>query len=95
VVAEVDLPAPRLSPFVDLLPVPPRHVVKAATRLTVRLQTVNHRFHRDLPPSRVWAYDGHVPGPTIEVDRGIEVELRSDRPGGRRRHPSSNMKTAT
>jgi len=72
----VDLPAPRLSPFVDLLAVPPRRVVKAPTRLTIRLQTVNHRFHRDLPPSRVWAYDGHVPGPTIEVDRGTEVELR-------------------
>jgi FtsP/CotA-like multicopper oxidase with cupredoxin domain len=59
-----------------LLPVPPRRVVKTPTRLTIRLQTVNHRFHRDLPPSRVWAYDGQIPGPTIEVDRGTEVEVR-------------------
>jgi len=72
----VDVLAPRLKPFVDLLPVPPRHVVKEPRRLTIRLQTVNHRFHRDLPPSRVWAYDGHVPGPTIEVDRGTELEVR-------------------
>jgi spore coat protein A len=56
--------------------VPPRRVIKAPTRLTVRLETVEHSFHRDLPPSRVWAYDGHVPGPTIEVDRGAEVEVR-------------------
>src|SRR6266853_4585483 len=76
VAAEVDLLAPRLSPFVDLLAVPPRRIVKEPRRLTIRLQTVNHRFHRDLPPSRVWAYDGHVPGPTIEVDRGTELEVR-------------------
>jgi spore coat protein A len=24
----------------------------------------------------VWAYDGHLPGPTIEVDRGIPVEVQ-------------------
>jgi o-aminophenol oxidase len=65
-----------LTPFVDLLRVPPRRVIKAPTRLTVRLETGTHRFHRDLPPSRVWAYDGHVPGPTIEVDRGIQVEAQ-------------------
>ncbi len=35
-----------------------------------------HRFHRDLAPSRVWAYDGRLPGPTIEVDRGIPVEVQ-------------------
>ena len=72
----MELPAPRLKPFVDLLPVPPRHIVKEPTRLTIRLQAVDHRFHRDLPPSRVWTYDGHVPGPTIEVDRGTELEVR-------------------
>ena len=72
----MDVTSPRLSPFVDLLRVPPRHVIKEPTRLTVRLETVTHQFHRDLPPSRVWAYDGHLPGPTIEVDRGTQVEVR-------------------
>ena len=51
-------------------------MIKEPTRLTVRLETVTHQFHRDLPPSRVWAYDGHLPGPTIEVDRGTQVEVR-------------------
>src|SRR5713101_3178260 len=69
-------PARPLSPFVDLLRVPPRRVITAPTRLTVRLETATHRFHRDLEPSRVWAYDGHVPGPTIEVDRGVPVEVQ-------------------
>ena len=70
------LPAGRPTPFVDLLSVPPRRVIKAPARLTVRLETATHRFHRDLPPSRVWAYDGHLPGPTFEVDRGTEVEVQ-------------------
>ncbi|HYT11895.1 MAG TPA: multicopper oxidase family protein [Candidatus Nitrosopolaris sp.] len=73
----VGQPAARpLTPFVDVLPLPPRRVIKEPARLAVRLQTANHRFHRDLPASRVWAYDGHLPGPTIEVDRGVRVEVQ-------------------
>src|SRR6266576_1423718 len=64
-----------LTPFVDLLRAPPRRVITEPTRLTVRLGVVTHQFHRDLPPSRVWAYDGHLPGPTVEVDRGTPVEV--------------------
>jgi spore coat protein A len=51
-------------------------VIKTPTRLKVRLETVTHSFHRDLGASRVWAYDGHLPGPTIEVDRGTDVEVQ-------------------
>jgi spore coat protein A len=71
-----DRPAHPLTPFVDPLAIPPRRVFTEPSRLTVRLQTATHRFHRDLPPSRVWAYDGHLPGPTIEVRRGVPLEVR-------------------
>jgi FtsP/CotA-like multicopper oxidase with cupredoxin domain len=64
-----------LTPFVDKLAVPPRRVVGERTRMTVRLEPAVHRFHRDLPPSRVWTYDGSVPGPTIDVRRGAELEV--------------------
>jgi o-aminophenol oxidase len=64
-----------LTPFVDELAVPLRRVVSESTRLVVRLETATHRFHRDLPPSRVWAYDGVLPGPTIEVRRGVPLEV--------------------
>nr|MDP9337098.1 multicopper oxidase domain-containing protein [Actinomycetota bacterium] len=64
-----------LTPFVDKLAVPPRRIVSEPTRLNVRLQTARHRFHRDLPPSRVWTYDGSLPGPTIEVQRGVGLEV--------------------
>ena len=67
-----------LTPFVDRLAVPPRRVFDARGRLAVRLETATHRFHRDLPPSRVWAYDGCVPGPTIEVRRAVELEVLWD-----------------
>jgi spore coat protein A len=43
-----------------------------------------HRFHRDLPESRIWGYDGTVPGPTIEAERGqpvtVEWHNQLDRP---------------
>ena len=65
-----------LTPFVDKLPVPPRLVMREPGRAVVRLETAEHRFHRDLPPSRVWTYGGSVPGTTIEVSRGVELEVR-------------------
>src|SRR5207342_103743 len=65
-----------LTPFVDKLPIPPRLVFSEPGRAVVRLETAEHRFHRDLPPSRVWTYDGSVPGTTIEISRGVELEVR-------------------
>jgi o-aminophenol oxidase len=73
-----------LAPFVDDLAVP-RRVVAAERdgRLTVRISSGTHRFHRDLPPSTIWGYDGTVPGPTIEAERGqpVTVEWRNDLAG--------------
>ena len=65
-----------LEPFVDALPVPDRRVVSEPGRLTIQLRTALHRYHRDLPPSPVWTFDGTVPGPTVEVDRGVPLEVR-------------------
>ncbi len=65
-----------LTPFVDPLPLPPRLLAREHEgRLTVRMRAGSHRFHRDLPESRVWGYDGAVPGPTIEAERGHPVRL--------------------
>src|SRR5260370_34938062 len=63
-----------LTPFVDALLVPRRLIAaEHQGQLTVRIQTATHRFHRDLPESRIWGYDGTVPGPTIEAERGKPV----------------------
>jgi FtsP/CotA-like multicopper oxidase with cupredoxin domain len=65
-----------LAPFVDKLTIPPRLVFSEPGRAVVRLETAEHRFHRDLPPSRVWTYGRSVPGTTIEISRGVELEVR-------------------
>jgi len=72
-----------LSPFGDPLTFPSRRVITEPKRLAMRLETTTHRSHRDLPPSRVWTYDGHLPGPTIEVRTGVPLEVRWEkRPDG-------------
>src|SRR6266853_898744 len=63
-----------LAPFADALPVPRRLVAARQNgRLSVPIRAGAHRFHRDLPESSIWGYDGMVPGPTIEAERGEPV----------------------
>ncbi|MCF0079589.1 multicopper oxidase domain-containing protein [Streptomyces lomondensis] len=33
------------------------------------------RRHSQLPPTPVWTYDGHLPGPTFEVRRGERLRV--------------------
>ncbi|HEX6538724.1 MAG TPA: multicopper oxidase domain-containing protein [Candidatus Dormibacteraeota bacterium] len=70
-----------LAPFVDPLPVPRRLIAaEHGHRLRVPIRSAPHRFHRDLPPSMIWGYDGIVPGPTIEAERGqpVTIEWRNE-----------------
>jgi FtsP/CotA-like multicopper oxidase with cupredoxin domain len=74
----------QLAPFVDSLPVPRRLAAPAHDgRLTITIRDGVHRFHRDLPKSRIWGYDGTVPGPTIEAElcRPVTVEWRNELEG--------------
>jgi len=67
---------PPLTPFVDALPLPRRILAgRRGGELTVPIRAATHRFHRDLPASRVWVYDGRVPGPTVEAERGWPVRV--------------------
>ena len=52
-------------------------------QLSVPIRAGAHRFHRDLPESAIWGYDGTVPGPTIEAERGqpVTVEWRNELDG--------------
>ena len=73
-----------LAPFVDALPVPRRLVAARPNgRLSVPIRAGAHRFHRDLPESAIWGYDGRVPGPTIEAERGqpVTVQWRNELDG--------------
>ena len=82
--APADVPvldASRLTPFVDRLPLPP--VAKPVGRVALpggggrearlyraEMAAVSQRVHRDLPPTRLWAYGGSVPGITFETRSG-------------------------
>jgi spore coat protein A len=73
-----------LAPFVDALPTPSRIIAAEHDgRLTVHMRAGVHRFHRDLPTSSIWGYDGTFPGPTIEAERGqpVTVEWRNELAG--------------
>src|SRR5437016_6820926 len=79
-----------LTRFKDRLRVPP--VLRptcdrqqSPATLSVRMVARRVRPHSELPPSDVWTYEGHLPGPTIEVRRGlpVRVEWRNARPVGK------------
>jgi spore coat protein A len=73
-----------LAPFVDRLPLPSRlPAAERDGRLTVRMRAATHQFHRDLPSSRIWGFEGTVPGPTIEAERGqpVTIEWRNELQG--------------
>ena len=75
---------PLLAPFVDQLPAPSRLLASEHDGLlTVRIRPGEHRFHRDLPASSIWGFEGTVPGPTIEAERGqaVTVEWRNELEG--------------
>src|SRR2546427_5280294 len=75
---------PQLTPFIDALPLPQRLIAEEHHGgLVVRMRMGEHRFHRDMPVSKIWGYEGMVPGPTIEAERGhpVAVEWRNELEG--------------
>jgi o-aminophenol oxidase len=75
---------PPLVPFVDRLPLPSRLIAAEHDgQLTVRIRAGEHRFHRDLPASSIWGFEGTVPGPAIEAERGqaLTIEWRNELEG--------------
>ncbi|GAA3343058.1 multicopper oxidase domain-containing protein [Amorphoplanes nipponensis] len=72
-------PGATLTPFVDELPVPPvlrpMYDSHGSGVLRVRARNTTVSLHRALPRTPVWAYEGHLPGPTIEVRRDAPVRI--------------------
>jgi spore coat protein A len=56
-----------LTPFKDPLRVPPTLKPGRSGITEVRLVEKSIRLHSQLPPTPMWTYEGHYPGPTIEV----------------------------
>ena len=67
--------SPTLAPFVDELPIPD---VLIGDNLSLTIAQTTQEFHRDLPASQVWGYngrDGGYLGPTIEVVKGTPTTV--------------------
>jgi FtsP/CotA-like multicopper oxidase with cupredoxin domain len=67
-----------LTPYVAPLTVPPvlrPHSADVREETEIALRPTWVRLHPQLPPTLMWGYDGHVPGPTIEVRRGQRVRI--------------------
>jgi hypothetical protein len=74
--------SPLLREFVDpLLRLRPARQVgdlEGSPLYDIAAKPVRQTLHRDLPPTALWAYDGHFPGPTLDVRRGPSCHPKSD-----------------
>jgi spore coat protein A len=83
-----------LAKFVDALPLLPRlsagepradpeHAGARIPSYRVSMRETEVRVHRDVPPTRMWGYEGSVPGPVLETRSGepFLVEWANDLPG--------------
>ena len=73
-----------LTPFVDPLPIPPlaraegtrtnpENPKESLPLYRIAMRELRVKVHRDLPPTRMWAFGGSFPGPTIETESGRAV----------------------
>ncbi|HEY2028102.1 MAG TPA: multicopper oxidase domain-containing protein [Myxococcales bacterium] len=75
-----------LPRFVDSLPVPevarPVSTAHGSPLYRIAMRQIETQVHRDLSPTRCWAYGKSVPGPTFEVRAGhpVEVEWKNELP---------------
>jgi spore coat protein A len=67
--------SPALTPFVDALPIPPVLTPGAAT-VDVHMRQFHQKLHRDLPPTKLWGYNGTYVGPTIETRTGAPTSVQ-------------------
>jgi spore coat protein A len=65
--------------YIDPLPILKRqepHEVRGNTTLyRIRMRQFEKRLHSQLPPARLWGYEGQYPGPVIEAMRNKPVEI--------------------
>jgi spore coat protein A len=68
-----------LDRYIDPLPIPKRliaeHTHKDKVQYHVRMSEFTHPMHSQLPPTKLWGYEGQYPGPTIEAMSGVPVEV--------------------
>ncbi|WP_232324822.1 multicopper oxidase family protein [Halobacillus mangrovi] len=68
-----------LEKFVDRLPImetilPKAHVHRIPF-YEVTMRETYEKLHRDLPPTKIWGYNGHYPGPTFHVQKNQPIHV--------------------
>jgi spore coat protein A, manganese oxidase len=72
--------------FIDPLPIPktlsPQGTDKGVLQYRIAMREFQRQVHSQLPPTRLWGYEGQYPGPTIQASRGtpIVVEWQNQLP---------------
>src|ERR1700756_1907972 len=60
-----------LARYLDPLPIPkpllPDATEKGIPQYRVRMTEFKQQLHSQLPPTRLWGYEEHYPGPTFEA----------------------------
>lgn len=75
-----------LTPFVDPLPIPPkasptRHLPapdktgRLVPHYRISMTEAEVQVHSELPPTRMWTYDDHHPGPTFDTASGHPLSV--------------------
>ena len=66
--------------YIDPLPVPKPLMSESTSKdgieYRVRMLEFTKQLHSQLPPTRLWGYEGQFPGPTIEARRGKPIVVR-------------------
>jgi spore coat protein A len=69
-----------LDRYIDPLPIPaklePIGKSNGALQYHMRMMEVQQKLHSQLPPTRLWGYEGKYPGPTIEARRNQAISVR-------------------
>ena len=67
--------SPNMKRFLDKLPIPPTRRAAAGQALNIPMTEFRQKLHAQLPPTRLWGYQGIYPGPTIEAQSGIPLAV--------------------
>jgi spore coat protein A len=69
-----------LERFLDPLPIPkrlkPYGTRKDRVQYRMRMLEFSQQLHSQLPPTKLWGYEGQYPGPIIEAVRDRPIEVR-------------------
>ena len=69
-----------LDRYIDALPVPkqltPQRTAEGVVQYHIRMLEFTRQMHSQIPPTKLWGFEGQYPGPTMEASRGVPIEVQ-------------------